>query len=1032
VNQALLKEDDDLLRAVFNQVFKHHHPEVASKVDVIFTLAQAWGMSESPEDFEMLEARLAALKPDERILAASAFSQLLNLHNLTEEILTARLEKAQRLGEVEQSTRSTNKSMRRLVDVDGVSPETIFAALCKQNVELVFTAHPTQASRQSLLKKYARIRAEVDRLHNTRMSAYERLECIEEIRSQVDGAWRTDEIRRRKPTPQDESRQGMTYFHETVYKGLPVFLRRVDTALASIGQPRLPLSATPFTFGSWMGGDRDGNPFVTPTTTRDVVIGARLSAAALLLEEVEKLMFDLSVWRASPELHARAAEAARRLHMDPNAPASEARLVKTTAHDVVFTSTAEPFRLVLSEVRDRLRATRDVLLHAARHPGVRLREALEADTDAYSDAAEPAALLELCHASLVATNDEAMANSKLLDVIRQAHAFGLHLCRLDIRQESNRHADAIDAITTHLGMGSFKEWDEAKRTAWLLAELRGRRPLLPPALPASDEVADVINTFRMLAQLPRDSLGAYVISMAHTASDVLAVELLQREAGIEPPLRVVPLFETLDDLAYAETAMRQLFAADWYRAHCAGAQECMIGYSDSGKDAGRIAAAWALYEVQERLAAVADEFGVHLTLFHGRGGTVGRGGAPAHLAVLSQPPGTIRGSIRVTVQGEVMEQQFGEREMAFRTMDLYTGAVLEATLSPAKPPPPAWRAAMATMSKVSCDAYRAVVRQDPRFMEFFQLATPVNELGRMNIGSRPAKRRAAASIDALRAIPWIFAWTQIRFHLPVWLGVGEALAAAVESAGLDAVQDMYQNWTFLRVTLDMLEMVFAKADPRVFRLYARDLVPDARLAPLADELVAKFEQSEALLLRVVKHAGLLSSQSTAFLQQKLQLRAPYVTPLNILQVHCLRALREIEAGRAPEEVWAGYAPDPAALALMSRADGLHPFVAAIEDTMIITMKGIAAGMQNTQVNSSFFSASLSLSTPTTNSTSPPPPPPFTGASTCVRVRCRLLSAARRPSRLLVELRRRRGARSACITSPLHVGSLPLHTNVKCR
>lgn len=900
-------------------------------------------MSESDSDFEMLEQRLEALTPDERILVASAFSQLLSLHNLTEEIVTARLEKAQRVGDVEQSTRSTNKSLQRLVEVNKIAPEAIHAALCEQNVELVFTAHPTQAMRQSLLKKYSKIRAEMDRLHNTRMSAYERLECLEEIRSQIQAAWRTDEIRRRKPTPEDESRQGLTYFHETIFHGLPVFLRRIDTALANIGQPRLPLDATPFTFGSWMGGDRDGNPNVVAGTTRDVVIGARLSAVTLLTEQIERLMFELSVWRATPELHARAAEIQARLHTGEGVYVT----TKKNAYDVVFMSSNEPYRVVLSDLRDRLNATKEVLLHASQHPQVRLTEALEADLMAYTDIEELLDTLKACHSSLLSSGDESMANSKLLDVIRQARTFGLHLCKLDIRQESTRHEDTMDTITTFLGLGSYKEWNEDTRMQFLLKELGGKRPLLPPTMPMSDEVAEVIRTFRMLAELPTDSLGAYIISMAHTASDVLAVVLLQKECGIENYLRVAPLFETLDDLMYAETAMRQLFENPWYHAHINGKQECMIGYSDSGKDAGRVAAAWGLYEVQERLVKVADEFNIHLTLFHGRGGTVGRGGAPAHLAVLSQPPGTIRGTIRVTVQGEVVEQQFGEKEIAFRTMDLYTGAVLEATLAPTQQPTQLWRETMAKMSKVSCEAYRNVVRGDPRFIDFFQAVTPVNELGKMNIGSRPAKRRAAGSIDTLRAIPWIFAWTQIRFHLPVWLGIGEALQGVMDKGpeGLELLQDMYQNWMFFRVMLDMLEMVFAKADPRIVKVYERHLVKP-ELTSLGDDLLERCHEAESLLLKVMKHSGLLSSQSTAFLQQKLQLRAPYVAPLNILQVYCLKALREMEAGKPLEEVLGRYQPDAGAMALMSRGEG-HPLASAVEDTMVITMKGIAAGMQNT-------------------------------------------------------------------------------------
>ncbi len=878
------------------------------------------------------------------MLVASAFAHLLNLHNLTEEIVTARFEKAQRLGEVEQSTRSTNKSLQWMVNSCNIKPADVFDALCNQNVELVFTAHPTQATRQSLLKKYSKIRSEMDKLHNTRMSKYERIECLEEIRSQIEAAWRTDEIRRRKPTPQDESRQGLSYFHETIYNGLPKFLRRIDTALDNIGQPRLPLDATPFTFGSWMGGDRDGNPFVTPQTTRDVVIGARLSATNLLIDQIETLMFELSVWRASPELKEFARKiSAKQIKENARDIGSFIGPEKKNVHEVTFSCVSEPFRVVLSEIRDRLKVTRDVLHFATKHPTIGLMEALKEEPLAYSDPEEMISMLKLCYRSLHDTGDESMANSKLLDVIRQARTFGLHLCKLDIRQESTKHEDAMDAITTHLGLGSFKEWSEDQRMEFLLKELDNNRPLLPANLPMSDEVADVINTFKMLSQLPGDSLGAYIISMAHTASDVLVVVLLQKECGVESYLRVAPLFETLDDLEYAETAMRQLFSSEWYLKHINGKQECMIGYSDSGKDAGRLAAAWGLYEVQEKLVNVADEYGVHLTLFHGRGGTVGRGGAPAHLAVLSQPPKTIKGTLRVTVQGEVMEQQFGEQEIAFRTMDLYTGAVLEATLAPVKQPSPEWRETMHAMSKLSCEAYRSVVRGDPRFIEFFQTLTPVSELGRMNIGSRPAKRRAAGSIDTLRAIPWIFAWTQIRFHLPVWLGIGEALKAVIDDGKEKMLTDMYQNWTFFRVTLDMLEMVFAKADPKIVKVYERHLVPK-ELHRLCDDLLERFALTESNMLQIMKHPGLLSSQATAFLQSKLQLRAPYVAPLNILQVYSLKIIREVESGKEIEAVTGKYTPDEMAMALMSRGQHDNPLLSAVEDTMIITMKGVAAGM----------------------------------------------------------------------------------------
>lgn len=890
----------------------------------------------------------------------------------------AKKKKTRTKQQAEQSTRSTNRSFKKLISANGASPDLIYKTLCEQEVSLVFTAHPTQALRQSLLKKYGAIRKDMDRLHNARMSPYERLECLEDIKAQVQGAWRTDEIRRQKPTPQAEMRQGLSYFHETIAPSLPLFYRRIDTALAQIGQPRLPLDRSLFRFGSWMGGDRDGNPFVTADTTRDVVIAvrresfevfcfwsfffsrtlcfyrvsissgereenetrsekknpdtkqkpkkknlqqqqARLAAVNQLYSAVESLMYELSIWRCNAdvaslaaEIHARQAPAAAQL--------AEERKRKNYREFWSVIPPTDPFRLILSDLRDRLYRTREVLHACSADSRASVRAALEADELAFSSKSEVLEPLTRIYNSLLETRDDSVANGRLLDVVRVAQTFGLHMVELDVRQESTRHADAVDAVTTYLGLGSYKSWSEEQRLEFLVRELSGKRPLLPVAFEedadaCSPDVRDVLDTMRMLGQLPRDSFGKYVISMAHTASDVLAVLLLQRECGVADPLPVSPLFETLDDLKHSKGAMETLLSNPWYAAHINGEQECMIGYSDSGKDAGRMAAAWGLYEVQEALTEVAKKHGVRLTLFHGRGGTVGRGGGPTHLAILSQPPGTIGGRLRVTIQGETVEQQFGEKEVCFRTLDLYTSAVLESSLDPAPAPEASFRAAMAEMAEASCEAYRAVVRGDPRFVDFFYAATPVNELGRMNIGSRPAKRRAAGSIDTLRAIPWIFAWTQTRFHLPVWLGIGEAFEKLIsqgeqESNGngasasggekknekLELLQRMYREWPFFRVTLDMLEMVFAKADPRVSRFYVQGLVADPKLRAFSDELLEKFFSTQRTLLRVMGHRGLLCDKDTQVLQQKLALRAPYVTPLNVLQVHCLKSLRALEAG----------------------------------------------------------------------------------------------------------------------------------------
>ncbi|KAF5835589.1 phosphoenolpyruvate carboxylase [Dunaliella salina] len=792
---TLLRDDDSLLRSTFFKVISHHHPALAKKVDVIYALSQAWTSSNENTDFELLEKYLSSLKPEETILVASSFSHMLNLHNLTEEVNSSQTERAVRLGEVENPVRTTNKSLLKLTGVNGYSPEQVYQHLCNQQVELVLTAHPTQALRASLLKKYAHVRKELDYLHNKRMSPYEKIETMESIKSSVESAWRTDEIRRLKPTPQDEMRGGMTYVNSVIFDMIPVFHRRIDTALANLGQPRLPLRHTLFKFGSWMGGDRDGNPNVTSETTRDVVIIARLEAVNSYFQAIEKLMFDLSVWRCSPELKAYATQVAAAEERDV-ARVSEMRKKRNYADFWGPVPLTEPFRVVLSHLRDRLYRTREVLHQCLVHPKANVR----------------ASLLE--HGAL-----------------------------------------------THI-----------------------------------DELYEPLKLM-VLADLPSDSLGAYVISMARTASDVLAVVLLQRECGVRDILRVVPLFETLDDLNNAPATCRELFTNDWYKAHIKGVQECMIGYSDSGKDAGRLAAAWALYEAQENLVAVAEQHGVKLVLFHGRGGTVGRGGGPTHLAIRSQPAGTIQGTLRVTVQGEIIEQQFGEREVCFRALDLYTSAVLEACLDPPPAPKKEWREMMVHLTQMSCEEYRNLVSRRPEFVEYFYKATPVSELGRLNIGSRPAARGKQGGIETLRAIPWIFAWTQTRLHLPVWLGIGEALHKVIEEGKVDVLHDMYLNWPFFQVRVEEGKML------------------------------------------------------TPNLDLKIQLRAPYVAPLNIMQCMCLKALREYQrTGTIPGDK--GYTPsDPEILDLLARDPSKdpsqHPFVSAMYDSLIITIKGIAAGMQNT-------------------------------------------------------------------------------------
>ncbi|KAM3211846.1 hypothetical protein ACQJBY_065142 [Aegilops geniculata] len=934
-----LVEYDALLVDRFLDILQDlHGPHLREFVQDCYEVAAEYEGDRDAARLDELGGRLTGLAPADSIVVASSFSHMLNLANLAEEVQIAnrrrnKLKRGDFADEASATTESDiEETLKRLVSDLGKTREEVFDALKNQTVDLVFTAHPTQSIRRSLLQKHGRIRNCLRQLYAKDITADDKQELDEALQREIQAAFRTDEIRRTPPTPQDEMRAGMSYFHETIWKGVPKFLRRMDTALKNIGiDERLPYNAPLIQFSSWMGGDRDGNPRVTPEVTRDVCLLARMMAANLHFSQIEELMFELSMWRCNDELRVRAEE----LHRASR---------KADKHYIEFwkqVPPTEPYRVILGYVRDKLYYTRE----RSRHLLTSGSSDIPADST-FTDVEQFLEPLELCYRSLCDCGDKTVADGSLLDFLRQVSTFGLSLVKLDIRQESDRHTDALDAITAHLGIGSYRSWPEEKRQEWLLSELRGRRPLFGGDLPMTEEVADVLGTFRVLAELPPDCFGAYIISMATAPSDVLAVELLQRECHVGHPLRVVPLFEKLADLEAAPAAVARLFSIDWYMDRIGGKQEVMIGYSDSGKDAGRLSAAWQLYKAQEELVKVAKQYGVKLTMFHGRGGTVGRGGGPTHLAILSQPPETVNGSLRVTVQGEVIEHSFGEEHLCFRTLQRFTAATLEHGMHPPVSPKPEWRALMDEMAVVATEEYRAMVFKEPRFVEYFRSATPETEYGRMNIGSRPSKRKPSGGIETLRAIPWIFAWTQTRFHLPVWLGFGAAFKHIMHKdiRNVQALREMYNEWPFFRVTLDLLEMVFAKGDPGIAALYDELLVAD-ELKPLGEQLRSNFEDTKKLLVQVAGHRDVL--EDDPYLKQRLRLRDPYITTLNVCQAYTLKRIRDPSfqvTAQPPLSKEFADENQPASLVKLNAASEYAP---GLEDTLILTMKGIAAGMQNT-------------------------------------------------------------------------------------
>jgi len=818
---------------------------------------------------------LGGLTDDELVPVTRAFNQFLNLANLAEQYHNIR---RHRDHDKESSVEAIEDTLARL-KAHGVPPDRLYQCICDMRIEFVMTAHPTEVARRTLILKYDEMSACLERLDRDDLLPEEEAAVTSRLRVLIAEAWNTDEIRHERPTAVDEARWGFAVIENSLWEALPRYLQRLDRALQDATGKSLPVDATPIRIASWMGGDRDGNPNVTAAVTRNVFLLSRWMAADLYLRDLKTLRAELSMWEASPELRALAGDC------------------------------REPYREVLSVLRERLRKTRDW--------AEALIQGRPADEDdillANADLIEP---LQLCYDSLVASGLDVIAQGPLMDTLRRAHSFGLELVKLDIRQEAKRHENAIAELVAWLELGDYQSWDEKERQAFLVRELKGRRPLIPAGWQPSDEVREVLDSCAVIAEQPAEALGSYVISMASQPSDVLAVILLLRESGMTDPMRIVPLFETLNDLRGAPDSMDALLQVDWYREYIQGRQEVMIGYSDSAKDAGQMTAAWAQYQAQEQLTATAEKHQVHLTLFHGRGGTVGRGGGPANRAILSQPPGSVNGSFRITEQGEMIRFKFGLPRVAEQSFMLYNSAVLEATVAPAPPPKDSWRDAMDWLTERSLSEYRQIVREHPDFVTYFRQATPEQELGKLALGSRPAKRKATGGVESLRAIPWIFAWTQMRLMLPAWLGSDRALSAAMDAGLEPTLREMMADWRFFSTHIDMLEMVLAKADLRIVSYYEQRLVEE-RLQELGRSLRERLRACVTLINDLKGQPALL--RDVPVFAHSMQVRNTYTDPLHYLQAELLRRDREV-SGSVPENV---------------------------ERALKVTMAGIATGMRNT-------------------------------------------------------------------------------------
>jgi phosphoenolpyruvate carboxylase len=859
-----------------------------------------------------LRALVQKLTPAEAARMAMAFTVYFELVNLAEETHRVRILRRRRHAQYAvpgtPPMKETIWAALHELKEQGVPPETVQQILDKLCIELVFTAHPTEAKRRTMLNKLQRLG---HRLQNPEALIEDEVTGIKNPRAlerEVTSLWLTDRSRSARPEVTDEVLTGLWYFDTTLWNTVPLLRDELARALAAT-YPGLKAPNRWITFGSWMGGDRDGNPNVTPAVTAKTLMLHRRLALDKLDASLRELSRLLSVSsrldRISPELE-------KMLGLDDNANPKLKALHDRYPH--------EPYRLVLSALRSRL-------LEAERSetPEMLLQPDVTTTTVKTHDVAE---VLDVIANSLAANRGALLAEGEFSRLRQQVMLFGLSVARLDLRQHSMRHETAMAELLKSVNLApDYAALSEEEKLALLKQILAAPAPKLPGGY--TPETTDVIGSLAVIKRAMElfgpECAGVYVISMTHDLSDIIEVQVFLHLAGVQ--LDIAPLFETLDDLEAAPGILNQMFDYEPYRAHLKARgdhQQIMLGYSDSNKDCGYLTANWALFQAQETISDVCKKRGLGLTLFHGRGGSIARGGGPAAKAILAQPCGCYDAKIRVTEQGEVLSTRYHDPDLAFRIIEqMAYGVLLGAAAAQKESPVPAeWRTAMTEMSKLAYNAYEALVHNDPEFIEFWKVATPIDEIGGLKLGSRPTFRRATTSVEDLRAIPWVFSWMQSRFVFPGWYGLGSALEqfAAASPANAGLLQAMYRDWMFFKATIDNAQLTLLKADMQIALQYAKLVPNDAIRERIFNAIATEFSRTEHAILAITGQKALLENEPV--LARSVQLRNPYIDPLNYIQVEMIRRLRSLPDKTTPE------------------ADELR---AVIE----LTINGVSGGLKNT-------------------------------------------------------------------------------------
>jgi len=793
------------------------------------------------------------LDPKNTFKLTRAFTHFMNLMNLSEHIDASRS-----LNEYENSKKKIDRTnifieeiFENLFKNKNISQNKIYNLTKNLNIGIVLTAHPTEVKRRTLIQKYHKIMEILEQRDLLRDHPSKLRILDKKLFDELTIVWNTDDLKRVRPSPFDEARWGLAVIEDSLWDTIPKVYRRLNSIFLKNMDKGLPKNFNPIEFGSWMGGDRDGNPNVTSSITKDVILLSRWEAAKLYEKSLTKIIRSYSMKKCSKQIIRQVGKS------------------------------FEPYRAFLRPLRDKMRIThRAIEKHLVSQEPLNYEKLLSSREEILKP-------LRVVRESLEKNNNKNIASGDLLDLMRRAKCFGINLARLDIRQESSRHNQLIHELVKRKYKKDYYKFSEKEKIKFLKSLIGKKKNIIKNFNFKNEENKEVWSTFKTISYEPAECLGAYVISMTTSASDILSVSFLQKEANIKNKLRVVPLFETLDDLINSKSIMQSLFSQKWYRKLIKNEQEVMIGYSDSGKDAGKMCASWHQYKAQEEIVKLAKKFNIELVFFHGRGGSAGRGGGPIQATLRSLPPNSVNGKIRITDQGEVIQQKYGYEPLAKYNICSYIGAVTEATLNPPPTPKNNWRDLIEKMSDIAKSSYRKNINQNSDFIKYFKIVTPHVALGKLSIGSRPSKRKNVDTIKSLRAIPWVFAWTQVRLMLPAWLGSTEALRYAYYKRSRKILFDMEKNWPFFNAMLDMLDMVISKVDPDISKIY-EEFLADESLKKIGKKLRFQFDSIKKLNKKITpKEIAVIRKP----FRSQIIVRNIYSEVLNIIQPIVIRKLK---------------------------------------------------------------------------------------------------------------------------------------------